>query len=112
MTHMIDEKMKDFIDKELSEISQDKDRVTEEKRRVRAEIFQLYKVEHSERTPEQNKRLEILQNYDNMLVKQYNLLCKSDIALFQMVAGIGEISMKSECRMSPEIDDNEETIDQ
>lgn len=112
MTHIIDEKMKDFIDSELSKISQDKDRVTEEKRRVRTEIFKLYKVEYSERTQEQNKRLEILQDYDNMLVKQYDLLCKRDIALFQMVAGIGEISMENECRMSQEIDDNEETIDQ
>lgn len=112
MTHIIDQKMKDFIDKELSEISQDKDRVTEEKRRVRSEIFKLYKFEYSERTPDQNKRLEVLQNYDNMLVKQYDLLCKRDIALFQMIAGIGEMSMESKGRMSQEIDDNEEILSQ
>lgn len=112
MTHIVDEKMKDFIDKELSEISQNKDRVTEEKRRIRTEIFKLYKVEFSERTHEQNKRLEILQDYDNMLVKQYDLLCKRDIALFQMVAGIGKMSMESECRVSQELYSNEDTLDQ
>lgn len=112
MTHIIDEKMKDFIDKELSEIAKDKEKVTEEKRRVRTEIFKLYKVEHSEPVPELNKRLKILQNYDNMLVKQYDLLCKRDIALFQMIAGIGEISMESECRVSQEIYSNEDTLDQ
>ena len=103
MTHIVDEKMKDFIDCELTKISLDKDRVTEEKRRVRTEIFRLYKVENSERTPEYNQRLEILQNYDRMLVKQYDLLCKRDIALFQMVAGIGKMSMESECRGSQEL---------
>ncbi|WP_051066562.1 helicase-related protein [Ruminiclostridium cellobioparum] len=112
MTHIVDEKMKDFIDKELSEISQNKDRVTEEKRRIRTEIFKLYKVEYSERTHEQNKRLEILQDYDNMLVKQYDLLCKRDIALFQMVAGIGKMSMESECRVNQELYSNEDTLDQ
>lgn len=112
MTHIVDEKMKDFIDCELTKISLDKDRVTEEKRRVRTEIFRLYKVENSERTPEYNQRLEILQNYDRMLVKQYDLLCKRDIALFQMVAGIGKMSMESECRGSQELYNNEDTLDQ
>ncbi len=112
MTHIIDEKMKDFIDNELTKISLDKDRVTEEKRRVRTEIFRLYKAENSERTPEHNKRFEILQNYNNMLVNQYDLLCKRDIALFQMVAGIGKMSMESECRVSQEIYSSEDTLDQ
>ncbi len=112
MSHIVDENMKNFIDNELSDISLAKDRVAEEKRRIRTEIFKLYKVDYCERTPEQIRRLEILQNYDNMLVKQYDLLCKRDIALFQMVAGIGEMSMESECRMRREIDDNEEVLSQ
>ncbi len=107
---IIDEKMKDFIDNELSKIEADKEKVAEEKIRTRVEIYKLYKVDHDDRTQEHNKRLEVLQNYNDMLVNQYDLLCKRDLVLFKMVAGIGKISMEGEGRMSQEIDDNEEIL--
>ena len=94
MLKVIDEKIKEFIDKELESINLDKERVTEEKCRIRTEIYKIYNIEYSERTNEQNDSLAFLQEYDDVLTQQYNLLCKRDISIFGLVMRIGENAMK------------------
>jgi len=94
MSKVIDDKIKEFIDKELESINSDKERVTEEKCRIRTEIYKIYNIEYSERTNEQNDSLAFLQEYDDVLTKQYNLLCKRDISIFGLVMRIGENAMK------------------
>ncbi len=92
MVHIIDERTEEFINAELSKISADKERVTEEKRRIEAEIHKLNRIGSENRTPEQIKRLNILKNYVDMLEKLNGLCFQGDIALFQMVARIGEMA--------------------
>ena len=94
MSKVIDDKIKEFIDRELESINLDKERVTEEKCRIRTEIYKIYNIEYSERTNEQNDSLAFLQEYDDVLTEQYNLLCKRDIAIFGLVMRIGENAMK------------------
>jgi len=94
MLKVIDDKIKEFIDRELESINLDKERVTEEKCRIRTEIYKIYNIEYSERTNEQNDSLAFLQEYDDVLTQQYNLLCKRDIAIFGLVMSIGESAMK------------------
>ncbi|HEY5583709.1 MAG TPA: hypothetical protein VIK78_04360 [Ruminiclostridium sp.] len=94
MLEFINDKLKEFIDKELESINSDKDRITGEKCRNRTEIYKIYNIEHSERINEQNDRLAFLQKYDDVLIGQYNLLCKRDIAIFGLVMNIGESARK------------------
>ncbi len=92
MVQIIDERTEEFIKAELSKISADKERVTEEKSRIDAEIHKLNRIESENRTPEQVKRLDLLKNYADMLEKLNGFCCQGDIALFHMVARIGEMA--------------------
>ncbi len=91
MLHILDERTEEFINAELSKISADKERVTEEKRRIEAEINKL-NFGSENQTPEQVKRLDLLKNYADMLEKLNGLCFQGDIALFHMVARIGEMA--------------------
>lgn len=92
MVQLIDERTEEFINAELSKISADKERVTEEKIRIEAEIHKLNRIKSENRTPEQVKRLDLLKNYADMLEKLNGLCCQGDITLFQMVARIGKMA--------------------
>ena len=94
MSKFIDETLSEFITKELGSINSDKDRINEEKRRIRTEIFELFKIDCLRRTDEQKEKLEFLRHYENVLIEQYSLLCKRDIAIFGLIANIGENSMR------------------
>jgi hypothetical protein len=110
MVQILDEKMKEFIHSELEKIKSDKEKFAEEKGRIWNEIFKLLNAQNKNETPEHKKRLELLHKYNVMLINEYELLCERDIVLFQIVAGIGEIARESECRVSQEIDENEEVL--
>ena len=92
MLQIIDERTEEFITTELTKISADKERVTEEKSRIDAEIHKLNRIGSENRTPEQVKRLDLLKNYSDMLEKLNGLCFQGDIALFHMVARIGEMA--------------------
>ncbi len=112
MVQILDDKMKDFIHSELVKIKSDKEKFAEEKSRIWTEIFKLLNVQNSDDSPEYRKRLELLHKYNVMLIKQYDLLCERDLILFHIVAGIGEITMEREYRVSRELYDNEEILSQ
>lgn len=112
MVQILDDRMKDFIHSELEKIKSDKEKYAEEKGRIWNEIFKLLNDQNSDDSPEHKKRLELLHKYNVMLIKQYDLLCERDLSLFHIVAGIGEIAMERECRISREIYDNEKFLSQ
>lgn len=92
MLQILDERTEEFINAELSKISADKERVTEEKARIEAEMNRLNRIGSENQTLEQVKRMDLLKNYADMLEKLNGFCCQGDITLFQMVARIGEMA--------------------
>jgi len=94
MSKIFDDILKEFINKELDSVKSDKERITEEKWRIRTEICNLFNVDCLKRSDEQKERLKFSQNYYNVLNEQYRLLCKRDISLYRLIANIGEAAME------------------
>ena len=94
MSKVFDDTLKEFINKEQEYINSDKERIAEEKARIRSEINNIFKVDCLKRTDEQKEKLEFLQKYYSVLIEQNSLLCKRDLAIFQLIANIGEIARK------------------
>lgn len=103
MSKVFDDIFSEFIDKEIESINSDKEKVAEEKTRIRIEINNLFKIDCLKRTDEQKKKLEFLQKYYKVLIDQYELLCKQNIALFQLIADI-DGSARKESKSTSAID--------
>lgn len=79
----VDEKTKIFVDNELKSINANKDKITEEKRYIRAEMLRLFRIDCFTRSDTQKERLRLL--YYSVLSEQYKLLCERGIALLKLI---------------------------
>ncbi len=84
MTIKVDEKTKVFVDNELKSINANKDKITKEKRYIRAEMLKLFRIDCLARSDTEKERLRFLLLYYSVLTEQYKLLCERGIALFKL----------------------------
>lgn len=81
----VDEKTKVFVDNEIKSINANKDKITEEKRYIRAEMLKLFKIDCLARTDIEKERLRFLLLYCSVLTEQYKLLFERSTDLFELI---------------------------